>query len=424
MEPVKLIIIGAGNRGTSDAQYATYHPDQLQIVGVAEPRQYFRDQIVESHQIPVDNVFDDWKTLALKPKFADAVVIATQDKMHAEPAVAFANIGYHILLEKPIAPTLDECQQVTAAALKNKVIFGVCHVLRYTEYTQKLKEILDSGQIGEIVSIQHLEPVGYSHQAHSYVRGNWRNESESAFMLLTKSCHDLDWIRYLIGERCLQVSSFGSLYHFRKENQPHQAADRCLDCDYEPQCPYSAKRYYLGWVARDNSNWPINIITEDPTEEGVKKALREGPYGRCVYACDNDVVDHQVVNMLFEKGKTAAFTMTAFSGSGHRKTRIFGTHGEIYGDSQNIEIFDFLTDQKHTIPTGSTDGSILSGHGGGDYHLMRHFVAALAANDKTKILSGPEESLESHMMVFAAEDARKQGSVKNLDAYWLESNDR
>ncbi len=417
MEPGKLIIVGAGNRGTAYAQYAVHHPDQVQIVGVAEPRQFHRNHIAENHQISVDKVFNDWQALAQQPKFADAVIIATQDKMHVEPAVAFANLGYHILLEKPIAPTPEECHLIVDAALKNKVLFGVCHVLRYTEYTQKLKEILDSGQIGEIVSVQHLEPVGYSHQAHSYVRGNWRNESESAFMLLTKSCHDIDWIRYIIGERCLQVSSFGGLYHFRRENQPPQAADRCLDCDYEPQCPYSAKRYYLGRVARNNSDWPISVITEDPSVEGVKKALREGPYGRCVYACDNDVVDHQVVNMLFEKGKTAAFTMTAYAGSGHRKTRIFGTRGEIYGDSQNIEVFDFLTDEKRTIPTGSTDGSILSGHGGGDYHLMRHFVAALAANDQNKILSGPEESLESHLIVFAAEDARRRGSVEKLDEY-------
>lgn len=414
MSLVKLIVIGAGNRGTGYASYASEHPDRARIVGVAEPREYFRLQLARTHDIPRENIFTDWRDLARREKFADAVIIATQDAMHAEPAIAFANAGYHILLEKPMAPNEADCRRIAQAATANKNIFAVCHVLRYTRYTQKLKAMIDSGVIGEVVNIQRLEPVGYWHHAHSYVRGNWRKESESSFMLLSKSCHDLDWIRYIMGARCVAVSSFGTLKHFRREEKPEGAGDRCLDCDYEPKCPFSAKKIYLGRLQRGHTGWPVDVLTPEPTVESVTEALRSGPYGRCVYECDNDVVDNQVVNMLFEGGKTATFTMTAFTELAHRKTRIFGTRGELYGDGSKIRHFDFLSDKTEVIDTGTSDASILGGHGGGDYRLMESFVSAVANNDPKRILSGPEESLETHLMVFAAERARRENRVVNL----------
>lgn len=413
---VTAIVAGAGGRGMGYSQFALAHPDRLQIVGVAEPREWNRQQMVTTHHIPAENVATDWRDLASRPRFADAVIIATQDAMHVEPAVAFANRGYAILLEKPMAPTEAECQRIVQAALDNKVLFAVCHVMRYTSYTQALKTFIDSGAIGEVVSIQHLEPVGYWHQAHSFVRGNWRNSQESSFMLLAKSCHDVDWIRYIMGEPCLSVSSFGSLKHFKSSEKPAAAgeAKRCLHCAYEPQCPYSAMKIYLGRLAEGYHGWPVNVLTPEPTVESVTAALEEGPYGRCVYECDNDVVDHQVVNMLFEKDKTATFTMTAFNKAGHRKTHIFGTKGEIYGDGETIEHFDFLTDQTRVINTETGDSSILGGHGGGDYGLMDRFVRAVAENNPGHILSGPGESLETHRMVFAAERARLEKTVETL----------
>ena len=415
MPPVKLIVVGAGSRGTSYARYALHHPDQVQIVGVAEPREFYQDRLAEQHGIPPELCFADWRELAARPKLADGVIIATQDAMHIDPAIALANLGYHVLLEKPIAPTEADCRRIVDAAKRNSTIFAVCHVMRYTQYTRQLKAILDSGRIGEIVSIQHLEPVGYWHQAHSFVRGNWRNEAASSPMLLAKSCHDLDWIRYIMGKPCAQVSSFGSLKHFRAEERPKGAADRCLDCSVEPACPYSAARFYLGLVARGKTNWPVDVLTPDTTVAGVTEALRSGPYGRCVYACDNDVVDHQVVNMRFADDSTASFTMTAFTRQRDRETRIFGTRGEIYGNGELIEIFDFLTNTTETvtIEVGS-DGSIQSGHGGGDFGIMRDFVTALANDDPRSILSGPDESLETHLMVFAAEAARREGRVVDI----------
>lgn len=414
MPPVTLLVAGAGGRGAGYASYALKHPGEAKVVGVAEPRTYPRDALVRDHQIPPAHVTGSWEQLASRPKFADAVIIATQDRMHAEPAVAFAQRGYHILLEKPMAPVEEDCRRIVAAAKQSGVMLAVCHVMRYTNYTRALKKVLDDGAIGEIVSLQQLEPVGYWHQAHSFVRGNWRNEELSSFMLLAKSCHDLDWIRYIMGRRCLKVSSFGSLTHFRKDQMPAGATERCLDCPVEPDCPYSAKRLYLGMIRGGKTGWPVATITTDLTEAGVTKALRDGPYGRCVYLCDNDVVDHQVVNMEFAGGRTASFTMTAFTRQRDRDTRVFGTRGEITGDGDKIWIYDFVSQKTTEIDTNAPDSSILGGHGGGDFGLMSSFVSAVANADPSRILSGPDESLETHQMVFAAERARREGRVVEL----------
>jgi predicted dehydrogenase len=412
--PVKILIVGAGNRGTGYAQNAT--KDGLaEIVGIAEPREARREHLVEEFNIPRENVFSDWKEAVAKEKFCDAVVIATQDSMHTEPALAFASKGYHMLLEKPLAPTPEECEQICQAAIDNDIIFSVGHVLRYTPYTQKLKEIIESGVIGEVVSLQHLEPVTYWHQAHSYVRGNWRNEKESSFMLLAKSCHDIDWIRYIMNGKISHISSFGSLHHFKKENRPEKAADRCLDCEVENECPYSAKRIYMSRIEKGEKGWPVDVITDELTEEGVMEALRSGPYGRCVYDCDNDVVDHQVVNLEFNDGRTASMTMTAFNiGTNGRKTNVFGTKGELLCDGKNITHVDFLTEERKEICCYAGEGMASDGHGGGDYGLTTAFVKAVATGDRSHIVSGPEETLETHLAVFAAEKSRLERSVKSI----------
>ncbi len=415
--PVELIIIGAGDRGTTYAAYAATHPDKARVVGVAEPREFYRNRIAVEHGIPNENVFEDWRDLGGREKFADAVVVATQDSMHVEPTVLFANQGYHILLEKPMAPDESGCREIVKAVLDNKILFSVGHVLRYTNYTRTLRDLIESGAIGDVISILRLEPVGYWHQAHSFVRGNWRRVDESSFMLLSKSCHDLDWIRYIVGGSCRAVSSFGSLTHFRRENKPENAGTCCVDCDFEPECPYSAIKIYLGFLERGNTGWPTRIVAPEPNRKNVLDALRSGPYGRCVYECDNDVVDHQVVNMEFEGGITASFTMTAFTEAGGRRTSIFGTKGEIYGDESKIRIHDFLTDSTRVIDTDTGSPLELEEHGGGDYWLMDAFVSAVAQNDPSLILSGPEETLESHMMVFAAEKSRLEKRVICRDEF-------
>jgi len=420
-KPVTLIVIGAGGRGFTYARYAAQYPELAQVVGVAEPRPYYREKMAADHHIPPENVAADWQELARRDRFADAVIIATPDALHTAPAIAFAQKGYDLLLEKPMAPTPQECLRIVQAVEAGGGLFAVAHVMRYTRYTQKLKELVDAGVIGEIVSVQHLEPVGFWHQAHSFVRGNWRNTAESSFMLLAKSCHDIDWLRYIIGQRCVKVSSFGSLKHFKQSEKPPKAgaAQRCIatqdspGCAYEPECPYSAPRLYLNLVESGYTGWPVNVLTPDLTPAGVRRALEEGPYGRCVYECDNDVVDHQVVNLLYENGVTASFTMTAFTEQADRKTTLFGTRGELRGDGRAIAVYDFLTQQTQVFDTVSSE-SAASGHGGGDFGLMERFVAAVASRDASLILSGARETLETHLTTFIAEQSRLQGSTLDV----------
>ncbi len=315
-----------------------------------------------------------------------------------------------------MATSEADCERIVRSVEKAGVMMAVCHVLRYFPYSRMLRQIIDSGRIGDVVSVEHLEPVGWWHQAHSFVRGNWRREDESTFMLMAKSCHDLDWLDYIIGRPAVRVSSFGGLYHFRPENRPPKATDNCLDCPLEPTCPYSAKRIYLNALNGPRPRkWPTVVITEDLTEAGVLLALREGPYGRCVYACDNDVVDHQVVNLEYEGGATASFTMTAFTEKQHRKTRIFGTHGCIESDGTTLKLHDFRTDTEETIDTGMDRDTPAGYHGQADKALAEAFVEAVARQDPSLILTGPRDSLRTHRIVWAAERARRTGTVVTLD---------
>ena len=417
MKQVSVIILGCGGRGNNYAKFAEQYPERMKVTAIAEPRDFQRNRIGDKHNIPEKYRFRDWKEIAKLPKFADAVLVCTQDAMHEEPVIRFAELGYDIMCEKPMAPTREGCERMVEAIRKAGVKFAVGHVLRYTKYTRKIKELVTSGAIGDVTTIQHIESVAHWHQAHSYVRGNWRNEKESSFMLLAKSCHDMDWIRYVMNKPCVAVSSFGNLHYFKPENQPKGAADRCTDCpaEIEGHCPYSSIKIYLrDRVMKGIFGWPTDVLTNDGTVDGVMKALREGPYGRCVYKCDNDVVDHQVVNMTFADGTTAGFTMTAFCDDG-RQTHVCGTRGSIQGDGRFIYLTDFVTGEKKKIDTEvANDNGILSGHGGGDGGLMDAFVTAIAENKPEFILTGLDDTLDSHIMTFEAERARREGKVITL----------
>ncbi len=415
---IDLLLIGAGDRGGNYIRIAEKYPDQIRIAGIAEPRDFYLHSLGDKYNVPMERRFSSWEEAAAMERFADAVIIATPDHLHEEPAIAFAQKKYHILLEKPIAPTEEACRRIIAEVKKSGCIFAVCHELRYTYFSQTLKKLLEEKAIGDLVSVQHLEPVGYWHQAHSFVRGNWRNEAESSFMLLAKCCHDLDWLRYMVADNCKSIQSFGSLRYFHAGNRPAGAADRCCNCpeEVEKKCPYSALKIYLrGRACQGEFQWPVRVVSGVEAVEAVSEALKDGPYGRCAYACDNDVVDNQTVNMVFANGCTVSMTMTAFVPIGERKTRLFGTRGFIETDSKVINIYDFLTDQTRSIDVETlVEDGILASHGGADLAMMEAFVQALFNEDTSYILSGADESLESHLMVFAAERSRRKNTVEAI----------
>ncbi len=414
MKPVRMALIGAGNRGMDAyGPFALEYPDIFKFTAVAEPDRQKRHEFAKKHQINPELRFENWEDMLRRQDLADAVLICTQDRYHYDPAIKALDMGYSVLLEKPMATTLKECVSIVEHSKKSRGILSVCHVLRFTPFFTKIKELVDTRSIGRLISIQHNENVGFLHQAHSFVRGNWRNSQTSSPMILAKSCHDMDIMYWLAGAKPVGISSFGKLTHFKPQNAPEGAPDRCLDgCPIQDECNY----YAPGIYTTDDTGWPTSVISTDKSLEARRRALVEGPYGRCVYKCDNNVVDHQVVSIEFENEVTAAFTMCAFTNETTRTIKLMGTEGEIRGhmEKNRIEIIRFSDFQTEVI----TPDKPVSGHGGGDFGLMHNF-ADLVLNREKEGLTSAEASLTSHLMSFAAERSRLQGKV--LDPFKLQN---
>lgn len=411
---VHYALLGAGNRGTKYATWVSEHPDRARVVAVADPDAEARDRIGDLCGVAPERRYASWRELLAAGKLADSAIVATQDADHVGPAITALELGYDVLLEKPMAPNEADCRAIVAAAQASGGLFAVCHVMRYTPYTRLVREIIASGVLGDIASIQHLEPIGWWHFAHSYVRGNWRDEASSSSLLLAKSCHDIDWMAYVMDSPIAAVSSFGSLRHFRAGQAPEGAAARCVDCSLQRSCAYSAVDIYLERPFGGPGSWPGYVLTRH--DDQLPDAVAEGPYGRCVYASDNDVVDHQVVSMEFESGATGSFTLTAFTDKADRATRIFGSNGCLEGDGDTIRVLDFTTREWTTHASNRPgDMDAASGHGGGDAGLMDSWTAAVAAQDQSLVSSDAASALASHLAVFAAERARKQRLVLEVD---------
>jgi predicted dehydrogenase len=408
MKTVTAILLGAGQRGVDAcAAYAKKYPNELKIVGVAEPRQERRKAFARAHGICEENSVSSWEELLNRPKMADCVFICTQDKMHYEPLKKAAGLGYHILCEKPVSPDKDELLAIRSLAEQYDGVISVAHVLRYSPFFTKIKELLDAGKIGRLLNIQHMEAVGYWHMAHSFVRGNWRDSHETSPMILAKCCHDFDILLFLAGMAVQRVSSFGSLTLFKEENAPADAPMRCLDgCSHRDECPFYAPRFYLEHPKAVSDGFR-RVLSLDETQEAVLEALRESPYGRCVYRCDNDVVDHQVVNLEFEGGLTASLTMCAFTDRCERVISLHGSHGEIRGwmEDNRIEVVDFATENREIIHVHAPK----TGHGGSDMAMMKRFVQMTAGEKHEKNISSAVEAVDSHLIALAAEKSRKSG---------------
>ena len=411
-KPITVVIIGAGNRGRVYASYAKTYNDNIKVVGVSDIIESRCNRIADQHGVPQENRFGHYREVFERPKMADAVIIATPDDRHYEPCIKALELGYDVLLEKPVAPTEKECSEILKLSEKSGRIVAISHVLRYAPYFIALKAVVDSGAIGDIVSVQHQEPIEFAHMAHSYVRGNWRCEKDTTPIILAKSCHDLDIIRWIVGKPCKSISAYGSLHLFKKENMPEGAPARCTDgCPHQGTCPFSAIDIYV----RDKRHLGVFDLKDRKDENEIMEKLRTNWYGRCVYQCDNDQPDHYVANMEFEGGITSSFTMDAFTPHGGRRTRIMGTKGYIEGNAKTFTLWDFKTRTSKTWRKDVADFDEYkeSGHGGGDFGLVRDFVEAVAAQDPTKLSSSIRDSIESHIMGFAAEKSRK--SNKKVD---------
>lgn len=408
MKKITLAVIGAGARGfLSYMPYVQRFPHEAEVVAVAEPNAERRTRIAQTLNLNPDQLYTSWEELLSQPKLCDALLICTQDQMHYEPTVAALRKGYHVLLEKPMSNNPAECIAMEKAAREEGRLLSICHVSRYIPFWKKIKELLDDGKVGNIMSIQHNENVGYLHYAHSFVRGNWRNDVLSSPMILAKSCHDMDLIRWLVDADCIRLSSFGSLGHFRADHAPAGSTERCTDgCEVEAECPYSAVRFYMQDL---EENRFAALITDPPTESNRMNAILHGPYGKCVYRTDNNVVDHQVVNMEFGNGVTVMFSMCGFTRDINRTLQIMGTKGEIRGDllTGTIDLFEFSAGTRSVIHTPEGSG----GHQGGDDGIMRQFLSDLRNERFADTLTSAEASLESHLMAFAAEESRLQGGA-------------
>ena len=418
MKPVTVAIAGCGSRGQDTyAACQERFGDRMRIVAAADIRPEKLKQMQERFGLTPAQCYNSAESMLQDGKIADVMFICTPDRMHYSEAMEALRLGYHLLLEKPIAPTPQQCLDIEREATQRGLHVVVCHVLRYTVFYQTLKQLIDEGRVGEVVSIQAIERVAHWHQAHSFVRGNWRNAGLSTPMILQKCCHDMDILLWLCGKRCLRVSSFGSLRHFNAQNAPKGAPERCTNgCPAADSGPYNAERFYLGKLRENSTGWPLNVLTTEFTEEAVLEALHHGPYGRCVYRCDNDVVDHQVVNLELEDGATINFTMCAFTKDCARHLRIMGTAGEIVADMQQntIDVLPFMGENEHIDVTTLT--SDFSGHGGGDARLLEDFLDLVQQTGQSKALTSITHSVESHLAALAAEESRlNAGRVVELN---------
>lgn len=409
-----VAVIGCGSRGAEAyGRIMAEQKDRFEILALCDVDKTKLGKYGKIFGVAESELFASEGEFFQK-KRADAIVIATMDNDHVRQCERALALGYDVLLEKPITGSEEECRRLLAAHRKYGGKVLVCHVLRYAPAYVKVKEILDSGACGELIMIDSIEQVCYWHQAHSFVRGNWRNSGESSPMILQKCCHDFDLLQYYAGDKCEALSSIGELRHFRKECRPEGAADRCTQCKYVHTCTYSAENIYIGnWksVGCPDNGWPYNVLTtEQPlTEENIRKAIETGPYGRCVYACDNDVVDHQLTIMRFHNGVKANLRMTAFTAGGGRIMKFYCTEGQIDMD----EGLNTIQIKRFNRPAETIDvGALPEGghnHGGGDNGLIGEFYKVLCGDKDAP--TRLEDSVESHLMAIRAEESRKAGGA-------------
>lgn len=418
MKPVEAVLLGAGQRGREAfGAFALRHPHLMKFVAVAEPNEERRRAFAADHGIPPERQFASWQDLLARPPLAPLCVNSTMDRTHVESSLGALAAGYHLLLEKPMAHTPEGCVAIAREARRRRRIVQVVHPLRYTAFYARAKELLDRGAIGQPLVMTLTENVAYWHFAHSFVRGNWRRYDESGPLVLTKTCHDMDLATWLVGATPRRVSSVGERRFFREENAPKGAPLRCHEgCPAEATCPFYAPAMYLG----ECTEWPVSVISLDKSFEARRKALEQGPYGRCVFRCDNDVVDHQIVCVEFENGTMLNFTVAGCTAHFYRSLRVIGGEGELHGhfERNELRIERFVQGVWPEIPTETHRVSAgTSAHGGGDWGVMRNCVRLVREENFDEAERSLQIAVAGHLLAFAAEEARRSGAVLDFKAY-------
>ena len=415
-DPVSIAIVGAGHRSVAYAEYALEHPERMRVVAVADPDPGRRNALAERHGIPPERQLASYEGLVRGERMADAVINGTMDRLHYRSSLPLIERGYHMLLEKPIASTESEVRELVDAAHTHDVTVMICHVLRYAPFYVALQEALSAGEIGELIALHTSENVSYHHMAVGFIRGRWNNSERSNPMILAKCCHDLDIIAWLLSSvQPRRVASFGSLKQFTRANAPAGSTDRCLGgCAIEPTCPYSARANYIdqglwGFYAFEG----IEHLRDSTLEQKLESLRLDNPYGRCVWRCDNDVVDHQSVIIEFANGVTASHDMFCATSRSSRTIHLVGSKGEIEGD---LESGRLVVKHPARTPSGFFERQIQlnttgDSHGGGDLRLVEDFVSVLRKEPVSRATTRIEDSLNGHLLAFAAERARLEGRV-------------
>jgi len=411
---IKIALIGAGQRGNIYAEQI-HISEGVEIVAVVEPNEERRIIAMEAYDLKNDQAYTSSQDFFDKGKIADAIILANMDRDHYIDAMAAMDLGYDLLLEKPISPVMSEVMDIREKADATGCNVIVCHVLRYTKFFSEIKQIIDSGELGRVITIAHNENIGNFHMAHSFVRGNWSQAAVSSPLIMQKSCHDMDILTWLVGSESKTISSFGDLTFFKEANAPAGSSERCLQCSVSDACRFDVKKTYLPI----RGTWPATVISDDQTEEGLLEALETSPYGRCVYRCNNDVCDNQVTLIEYKNGVTVSFNLSAFTDRMGRTIKIMCEHGEIRGDDVRnvIEVSKFTSTQSEGYSQRVIHPAIVEGgHGGGDTELMEDFIRELKMKSPSvDNRSSIQKSVESHIMSYAAETSRVTGVTVDVD---------
>jgi predicted dehydrogenase len=416
-EPLRAVITGAGHRSVLYASYSKAHPEELQVVGVADPDPVRREKTAQEYALPPERVFLTAEELAREPRFAEVAINGTMDRDHVPTTLPLLEAGYDVLLEKPICPTREELLALVDAARRTGRKVMICHVLRFAPFYAAIRERVAAGEIGDLLSVQTVENVSYHHMAVGFVRGKWNRREKSNPMLMSKCCHDLDLICWMkSGVAPTKVASFGGLTYFRPERAPKGSGTRCLvDCRIERECDYSAYKHYIEQGLWGYYAWECLEHLGTPTvEQKIESLKTDNPYGRCVWRCDNDVVDHQAVTIEFADGSTATHNMIGGVARPCRSMHLIGTHGEIQGTMEEGTFVTRHNDARkgHEYTEEVVDLSVSRDmHGGGDLRLVADFLRVVRGEPASLSTTDLMDSVNGHLIAFAADEAMADGKV-------------